>query len=280
VTEPTDAPGRRADVPVSPAAALDLRGTKVLVTGASGGIGRGIVARFVAAGAEVAAHHRRPGAREELASLATALGRGSAGGGPVVLGPVGGDLTAPDGPDDLLAAAVERLGGLDVLVNNAGIQPVAAFEDLTDAEWEEVLATNLSALHRTTRAFARHRRRRGGGGAVVDIASIEGHQPAVGHAHYAASKAAVRMHARAAALELGPAGIRVNVVSPGLVDRPGLEAEWPDGVRRWRTAAPLGRLGRPDDVGDACVALASPLMRWVTGAELVVDGGMLTRPTW
>lgn len=88
------------------------------------------------------------------------------------------------------------------------------------------------------------------------------------------------MHARSAALEYGPWGVRVNTVSPGLVDRDGLAESWPDGVRRWLRAAPTGRLGRPEDVGDACVFLASRLASWVTGHDLVVDGGVTARPSW
>ena len=117
-------------------------------------------------------------------------------------------------------------------------------------------------------------------GAIVNIASIEGLQPADGHSHYAASKAAVLMHTRAAALELGRHGIRVNAVAPGLIERVDLAADWPDGVRRWQSACPLGRLGQPDDVADAVLFLASDAARWITGATLVVDGGMLTRSTW
>jgi NAD(P)-dependent dehydrogenase (short-subunit alcohol dehydrogenase family) len=88
------------------------------------------------------------------------------------------------------------------------------------------------------------------------------------------------MHARAAAQELGRHGIRVNTVSPGLIDRPGLAEDWPDGVNRWTAAVPLGRLGTADDVGDACVFLCSDLARFITGTDLVVDGGVLTNPTW
>ena len=87
-------------------------------------------------------------------------------------------------------------------------------------------------------------------------------------------------HARSAALEYGPYGIRVNTVSPGLVDREGLAEAWPDGVERWTRKAPLARLGRPEDVADACVFLASPLASGVTGHDLVVDGGVSARPTW
>ena len=98
-------------------------------------------------------------------------------------------------------------------------------------------------------------------------------QPAAGHSHYGAAKAAVVAHTRAAALELGPLGIRVNAVAPGLIARPGIAEQWPDGVARWEAACPLGRLGEPDDVADACLFLASDAARWITGAVLVVDGG-------
>ena len=88
------------------------------------------------------------------------------------------------------------------------------------------------------------------------------------------------MHTRAAALELGAHRIRVNAVAPGLIDRAGLAAAWPDGVQRWLAACPLERLGTTDDVGDAVLFLLSDGARWITGATLVVDGGMLARPTW
>ena len=116
--------------------------------------------------------------------------------------------------------------------------------------------------------------------AIVNVSSIEGLQPAFDHSHYAASKAAVLMHTRAAALELGPAGIRVNSVSPGLIDAEGLAESWPEGVERWHAAAPLERLGLPADVADAVLFLAAPAARWITGANLVVDGGVLAHNTW
>ena len=88
------------------------------------------------------------------------------------------------------------------------------------------------------------------------------------------------MHTRAAALELGRVGIRVNCVSPGLIDAPGLARAWPEGVARWHAAAPLGRLGEPADVADAVLFLVSPAARWISGANLVVDGGVLAHNTW
>ncbi|EGX55780.1 dehydrogenase [Streptomyces zinciresistens K42] len=116
--------------------------------------------------------------------------------------------------------------------------------------------------------------------ALHRLPSVEAGRPARGYAHYSASRAAVVTHARAAAVEYGPLGIRVNTVSPGLVHREGLDADWPEGVRRWERAAPAGRLESPRDVGDACVFLASPLASWITGHDLVVDGGVSARPSW
>lgn len=243
---------------------IDLTGQVVLITGATGGIGQGIARRFHAAGATVAIHHRtRP---DEAEALAEELP------GSFV---VAGDITDPDA--HLVTQVVEKAGKITGLVNNAGIQPLAELADLDEESWRAMLETNVTAAHRLSQAAAAHMT---GGGWITHIASIEGRKPAPAHGHYAVSKAALIMHARAAALEWGRRGIRVNTVSPGLIDRPGLDAAWPEGVARWKAAAPLQRLGTPEDVGDACVFLASDLARWITGIDLVVDGGVSTHPTW
>ena len=260
------------DLP-SPAALLDLSGQVVAVTGAGGVIGRGIARRVAAAGAAVVLHHRSSAAACE--ALAEEL---AAGGGRAVV--VAADLTDPGGGDAVVAAAVAAFGRVDGVVNNAGVQPVEWFLDVDAERVRAVLDVNVVGTHLVTAAVARHLIDRGAGGAIVHIASIEGSQPARDHAHYAASKAAVVMHARTAALELGRHGIRVNSVSPGVIAAPGIEDAWPEGVARWRAAAPLGRLGTPADVGDACVFLLSPLARWITGIDLVVDGGVSAHPTY
>jgi NAD(P)-dependent dehydrogenase (short-subunit alcohol dehydrogenase family) len=118
----------------------------------------------------------------------------------------------------------------------------------------------------------------GVGGAIVNVTSIEAQSALPSHGHYAATKAAAAAHTRAAAQELGPHGIRVNAVAPGLIWREGIEQMWPEGVARWQQAAPLRRLGRSEDVADACLFLASPAARWITGASLTVDGGVSVRP--
>jgi glucose 1-dehydrogenase len=192
----------------------------------------------------------------------------------------GGDLATESGAEALVATAVERTGRLDVLVNNAALQPLVPLAEMTAAEWRQVMDTNVGATFLCSRAATAQMVSQGDGGSIIHIASIEASQPAPLHAHYCASKAAIRMHARSAALELGPFGIRVNTVSPGLVSREGLASEWPEGVARYQSAAPLGRLVEAAEVAAACVFLASPAAGAITGQDLVVDAGVSCHPTW
>jgi len=180
----------------------------------------------------------------------------------------------------MMATAVEAFGRLDTVVANAGVQPVAELATMSVPQWRAVVETNLIGSFATVQAAASAMGERGGGGSIILIGSIEGAQPAWSHAHYCASKAAVIHFARTAALEYGRHGIRVNSVSPGLIWRDGLGLDWPDGVARCQRAAPLGRLGRPTDVGNACVFLASSMAEWITSQDLVVDGGVSVHPTW
>jgi 3-oxoacyl-[acyl-carrier protein] reductase len=241
---------------------LNLSGETVLVTGASGNIGRGIALRLAEAGASIIVHYHRnkAGADATAAEL---------GGAPVMQA------------DLALEAAVDKLfaeSGPTMLVNNAATQLVQSLGDMNYENWRDMLATNLDAaflvMQRAAHAWA------GRGGAIVNIASIEALDPAAGHGHYATSKAGLVMLSRAAALEFGSAGIRVNCVSPGLIDREGLARDWPDGVSRWHDRVPLGGLGTPKDVADAVLFLLSPAARWISGTNLVVDGGMSAQSRW
>jgi NAD(P)-dependent dehydrogenase (short-subunit alcohol dehydrogenase family) len=227
--------------------------------------------RLAAAGAAVIVHHHR-GAERAAAVAAGIADRGGQAATAMA------DLTRPEECAALMAVAVERYGRLDAVVAAAGVQPVAALPGLSVEAWREVLDANATGAFVTVQAAAAVMT--GHGGSITLIASVEGTRPAGGHAHYSASKAATIMLARSAALEYGGAGIRVNTVSPGLIDRPGLAQDWPEGVQSWEQAAPLGRLGASRDVGDACVFLASPMARWITGHDLVVDGGMSAVPAW
>jgi NAD(P)-dependent dehydrogenase (short-subunit alcohol dehydrogenase family) len=254
-----------ASSPPPVASLLDLEGLVAVVTGASGNIGAGIARRLHEAGASVVAHARLEPAG--VAPLVSELGDRAAA--------ASGDVERDAGA--ICARAIEAFGRLDVVVSSAGIQPVAPLEVLAAEEVGEMLRVNVAGVAAMTREAAALMT---AGGAIVNISSIEGLQPAFDHSHYAASKAAVIMHTRAAALELGRRGIRVNCVSPGLIEAPGIEEAWPSGVARWHEAAPLHRLGTAADVADAVLFLTSPAARWISGANLVVDGGVLAHNTW
>ncbi len=249
----------------------DLSGQVALVTGATSGLGWRFAQVLARAGANVALTGRRSERLEELAELIHKDGGECAG---FYL-----DMTDLENIVDVVSEVENSLGMVTILVNNAALQTVTPWTDLDADRWDALLATNLRAAHLLTRAVAPLMAQQDGG-AVVNIASIEGHQPAEGHAHYAASKAGLLMATRSAALELGAKNIRVNSVSPGLIDDGTLAQRWPEGVARWEAAAPLRRLGTPQDVAEAVAFLASPQAGWVTGTDLVVDGGVLTRPTW
>ena len=166
------------------------------------------------------------------------------------------------------------------MVNNAAVQPVSDIRDVSGADWRAVIAANLDSAFYVTQAAATQRRQRKTAGAVVNSASIEGSDPASGHSHYATSKAGLLMLTRACALEYGQDSIRFNSVSPGLIERDGLADSWPEGVERWLDSVPLGRMGSAADVANAVLYLLSPAARWISGTNLVVDGGISAVSRW
>ncbi len=243
---------------------LDLGGETALITGASGGIGGAIAERLAEAGASVIIHYHRNEAA--AAALAGRLDRA--------------ELVQADLADEAAVEGLFRSMTPTLVVNNAAAQPVAGLGDMSFAEWRAVISANLDSVFLVTQRAALAWVAAGTPGAIVNIGSIEGQDPAVGHGHYATSKAGVAMLTRAAALEFGSASIRVNCVSPGLIDREGLARDWPDGVSRWHDRVPLGRIGSAIDVADAVLFLLSPAARWISGANLIVDGGMSAQSKW
>lgn len=252
---------------------LDFQGRVVMVTGGSGGLGQGIAQRFAQAGAQVVVQYHAN--RDDALSVVRRI---EAAGGQALA--VLADLTQEGPVSSLVEQAVARYGRIDALINNAGIYPQAPLVDMPLAQWDAVINANLRSAFLCTQAVARQMIRQGEGGAIVNITSIEAENPAPQHSHYSASKAGVFMMTRAAAAELGRFNIRVNAVAPGLIWREGLEQSWAEGVARYLAAAPLGRLGRPEDVADACLFLASAGARWITGASLTVDGGVMTNQVY
>jgi NAD(P)-dependent dehydrogenase (short-subunit alcohol dehydrogenase family) len=252
---------------------LDLSGHRALVTGASGNIGAAIARRLAAAGADLVIHcHRNTKAAGVLAAELRDTG--------VAALSLQADLSRTEGARALFDGIDASGGVVDLLVNNAAAQPVQALADMTLEDWRGVMAANLDSAFAVTQLLADRLRKVGRTGAIVNIASIEGADPAVGHSHYATSKSGMLMFTRASALEYGAAGLRVNAVSPGLIDRDQLNSDWPEGVGSWLSRAPLGRLGTAIDVADAVLFLLSPAARWISGANLVVDGGMSTVSRW
>jgi len=272
-SEPVTRPHEDARNPREIPGPQEFSGRVAVVTGAGGGLGAGIARRFAAAGASVVVNYRRSevGAARVVHDIESGGGRAIA---------VRSDVTVAGEVERLLEETVDHFGRVDAFINNAGAYPLSTLLDMSVEEWEAVMAANLRSVFLCTQAAARRMKNGDEGGSIVNIASIEGESPMPLHSHYNAAKAGVIMHTRTAANELGPLGIRVNAVSPGLIWREGIEEAWPEGVARWKAACPLGRLGRPEDVADACIFLCSPAARWITGVNLRVDGGVLTGPAF
>jgi NAD(P)-dependent dehydrogenase (short-subunit alcohol dehydrogenase family) len=248
---------------------LDFSGKVVLVTGSSAGIGAGIAKRFGQAGAGVVIHYNNQADKaQEVAHSLSELGCET-----LVVKANVADISEVQA---MVERIVHKFGRLDVLVNNAGIYPAANLVDMTEAEWDETMNINLKGVFLCTQAAVRHMIERGKGGNIINISSIEAVNPAPGHSHYTASKAGVMMFTMTAALELAPHNIRVNAVAPGLINAPQLPVDWPEGLDRWLNRVPLGRVGEPEDVADACLFFASDAARWISGTHLVVDGAVLT----
>lgn len=245
---------------------LNLRGRRALVTGASRGIGAETVRLFAASGAKVFVHYRNDA--EGAAAVVEAI---CASGGAAVA--VQGELTDDASVARMFYNMETRGARVDVVVNNAGAYSVAPLVALSAPNWSAMFEANLKSAVTVTRCAALSMKA-GGGGAIVNIGSLAAHSPQTAMAHYSSAKAALLMFTRAAAQELGPYGIRVNSVSPGLVARNGIETSWPEGVTSWRDRAPMGRLVPASHVARTCLFLASSAATTITGQDIAVDAGM------
>ena len=242
---------------------------QVIVTGASSGIGRATAARFAAAGAAVLAVGRDEGSLRDVAALVEREGGTAA--------TLAADVTAADAPDRIVAAAVERFGGLTALVNAAGIIATGTVETTTDEQWDVMMDINVRAPFRLMRAAAGALA--ASRGAIVNVSSVTGLRAFPNVLAYCASKAALDQLTRCAALELAPRGVRVNAVNPGVVvtnlhRRGGMpEDAYAAFLEHSRSTHPLGRPGEPSEVAELIAFLAGPSAAWITGETISIDGG-------
>ena len=234
-----------------------LEGKTALVTGASRGIGRAIAAELASAGAKVVLSYRT--GAEEADALASEIG---------------GKAVQADVSDPASAAAlVEEAGDVDILVNNAGVTRDGLLVRMSDEDWSTVIDTNLASCFYTCRAAARGMMKRRAG-RVVNISSIVGIHGNWGQTNYAASKAGIIGFTKSLARELGSRNVRANVVVPGYVKTQLTDVLPEDATELMLTNTPLGRLGDPEDVARAVRFLCSDESSFITGAVLLVDGGL------
>jgi glucose 1-dehydrogenase len=248
---------------------MRLQGRKALVTGSSKGIGRGIALRLAQEGADVVINYNSdPRGAEEARAEVEALGRKAV--------TIKANLGVVAEVRDLVARSADALGGLDVLVNNAGIEKHALFWDVTEQDYDAVLDVNLKGVFFATQAFVQACRAAGKPGKVINISSVHEELAFPNFAAYCASKGGLRMLTRTLAVELGPLGITINNIAPGAIETPINTALLNDPVKlkALKEHIPLARLGKPDDVAGLAVFLASSDSDYVTGSTYFIDGGL------
>lgn len=243
-----------------------LAGRTALVTGAGKGLGRAIALGFAGAGADVVLMARTRADLEAVAREVEALGRQAL----VAVA----DATDSRQVNAVVEQAVARFGRVDVLAHAAGGSLRKPSVEVTDEEWDGVIAANLSSTFKVCRAVGRHMLAQGGG-SIINLSSTAGMRGRAGNAPYSAAKAAVINLSRALAMEWAPKGVRVNVLAPGRFLTPLTEAEMsvPEKYAAFVRQVPLGRIGQPEEIQDIAVWLASDASAYVTGSTITLDGG-------
>ncbi len=253
-----------------------LTGRHALLTGAGGGIGAAVAAAYLREGAHCTIVDLRPGASDEVAALSAAH--------PDRVHYIGADITRADQTAQMMAAATARFGPVRILFNNAAVFDMAPLLDSGEAMYDKLFAVNVKGMFFVMQAVLRQMVERGDAGVVINLASQAGRRGEALVSHYCASKAAVISYTQSAALAMAPHGIRVNAISPGVIDTPmwahvdALFARYEGlalGEKKIAVgqAVPLGRMGSPADVAGAAVFLASDEAAYITAQTLNVDGG-------
>jgi glucose 1-dehydrogenase len=249
---------------------MRLSGKTALVTGSDQGIGQAIALRLAEEGADVVVNYRknRDGAETTRAQIEK-LGRRTAS--------IQADVGQVADARRLVEEAVAALGGLDILVNNAGIEKNVSFIDVTEEDYNAVIAVGMSGAFFCTQSFARHRRTVNAGGKVINISSVHEELPFPHFTAYCMAKGGLKMMMRNLSIELAPLGITVNNVAPGAIRTPINQKLLSDPklLEPLLANIPLNRLGQPADVAGVVAFLSSPDADYITGATIVVDGGLL-----
>nr|WP_284739603.1 SDR family oxidoreductase [Rhizobium sp. CG5] len=242
---------------------MGLEGKTAVITGGGGGIGQALARAFAGQGARVVLVDRT---LERTQPLAAELGNGALA--------LACDLSWPE-QIEAAAGRVDKDGGADILVNNAGVLHPGPLDSVSLADWSMMLSVNLTGYMLSAQAFGKGMLARGSG-ALVHVASVAGSEPQPASGAYSTSKAAILMLSRQLAYEWGPRGVRSNTLSPGLVRTPLSEAFYADATTREQREAmvPLRRIATPDDMADVALFLASPRASYLTGQDVVVDGGL------
>lgn len=245
-----------------------LQGKTALITGASKGIGRSIAIRFAEQGANVAFTYLSS-VEQGQALEAELAAKGVKAKG------YRSDASDFGQAEKLINDVITEFGALDVLVNNAGITMDNLLLRITEEAWDKVITVNLKSCFNTVKAATKPMMKQKSG-SIINMTSVVGLKGNAGQTNYAASKAGIIGFTKSVALELGSRGIRSNAIAPGFIETEMTGKLDEKTVQSWRDAIPLKRGGKPEDVADACVFLASELSAYITGQVLQVDGGMLT----
>ena len=248
---------------------MRLRERVAIVTGGGFGIGRGIACRFAEEGARVVIAEIVPERGRETVQMIEGAG------GQALF--IETDVRERSQVEAMVERTVRELASIDVLVNNAGLTGRTPILEMTDEEWNGMLATNLTGPFLCTQAVARHMISGGSGGKIINVASIMSEVACPEQAHYAASKGGLLMLTRALACDLGPCGINVNAIGPGTTDSGHGAFDDPDVLEAYESKVPLGRIALPSDTAKAAVFLASDDADYVNGAILYVDGGTIAK---
>ena len=244
-----------------------MKGKRVLVTGSGTGIGQGVALEFCREGADVVFHysHSRDGA---MAAVEQARREGAA-----KVTALQADFCRPECPAQLAREAIDFLGGIDILVNNASITMNVPFEKVTPEQFDTVFGVNIRAMYFLSQAVAQQMLKQGGG-VIVNTSSIHAFEAYPEHTVYAATKGAINSFTRVLAIELAPKGIRVNGVVPGAVEVEAHHKIFPNyDAAEAGKAIPAGFIGQPADIAKAVLFLASDDARYIVGQMLIVDGG-------